>query len=124
MGYGKYYIAPQSVTYDNSYYNEEDQTTKYQLRAYYKAQDNFDPEGYYSYEYGLKYYDGYGYNYYNQNKGYYEYSRPPSPGPSIGFDLQRFILTLGCMVGILAFFVVIYIKLETKQQNVKPVKEM
>jgi hypothetical protein len=48
-----------------------------ELHSYYKAPGQLNKKGYKSTLYGLTYYDGYGYNYYSGNYGYYEYSRPP-----------------------------------------------
>lgn len=52
------------MTFENAYYNSTTSRSYKQLDNYYKAADFFDKDGYYSSQYGLTYYDGYGYNYY------------------------------------------------------------
>jgi hypothetical protein len=117
-GYGKYYIAPQTVTYQNDYWDPKTQRTYKSLYNYYKAPEGRFSEGYVSKKYGLTYYDGYGYNYYSDKLGYYEYSRHP-PIPSGGdFDVKRFLITLLCMVAALLVFVLIYYKLEKNKLQV------
>ena len=60
----------------NIYYDKKTQRTKKLLHNYYKASNYFNKNGYKSAVYGKTYYDGYGYDYYTGNYGYYEYSRP------------------------------------------------
>ena len=55
----------------------------------------------------MTYYDGYGYNFYNGNYGYYEYSRPPTvtAGPpwdagTFAIFLTVFLVLLGAFIGI------------------------
>ena len=110
MGYGKYYISPQPVTYENAYWNPVEKKTYNELYYYYKAPDVFEENGYYSAEYQTKYYDGYGLNYYYGNYGYYEYSRAPSRPSSLKWSLGKFAYFYGGMIFILAVLVVFYIK--------------
>ena len=51
LGYGKYYIGPQPVTYENEYWDGVLQRTYNELHTYYKAPEYFDENGYYSREY-------------------------------------------------------------------------
>ena len=76
-GYGKWYYYPQLTNMEDEYMDYEKGRTKTELHKYYKAPNHLNPSGYKSKVYGLTYYDGYGYNYYTGNYGYYEYSRPP-----------------------------------------------
>ena len=79
-GYGKWYHYPQLTHDDNTNFDEETGRTKTELYTYFKAKNTLNSAGYKSKLYGLTYYDGYGYNYYTNNYGYYEYSRPPVSG--------------------------------------------
>jgi len=106
-------------TYSNENFNAETQRTKLLLTEYYKAPNYFNAEGYFSQEYGLVYYDGYGYNFYNGEYGYYEYSRAPAISTGSVFEFQRFVITLLCMVLFLLLFVFIYYKLETRKPAVQ-----
>lgn len=47
------------------------------LYVYYLPSNYYNSLGYYSITYGVKYYDGYGYNFYYATYGYYEYSVHP-----------------------------------------------
>jgi hypothetical protein len=62
----------------NSYYDVSSAKTYKPLYVYYLPPDYYNEEGYYSETYSLKYYDGYGYNFYYGEYGYYEYSVNPS----------------------------------------------
>jgi hypothetical protein len=53
------------------------------LYTYYRPANYYNAAGYISTLYLLTYYDGYGYNFYYNTYGYYEYSVNPSP-PSSG----------------------------------------
>ena len=57
----------------NKYYNPVTMRTYHPLIAYYRLKV-YNPTGYYSTVYHLKYYDGYGYNFYTGGYGYYQYS--------------------------------------------------
>ena len=64
------------------YYNEYMDSgcrTYEPLTAYYRAPSGTceQPDGFYSTRYGKTYYDGYGFNYYYQTYGYYEFSVHP-----------------------------------------------
>lgn len=61
--------------YYNAYYNVATGRTTQPLYMYYKPLNlNYFPYGYYSLTYRLIYYDGYGFNFYYGQYGYYEYS--------------------------------------------------
>ena len=74
----------------------------------------YNAEGYYCADYDTKYYDGYGYNFYNGNYGYYEYSRPPPPGIGKPWDITYFFQTFAGMIVCLIAFTITYYKCETK----------
>ena len=112
-GYGKYYLGPQPMTFENEYWDPVEKVTTKELYYYYKVPEFFDPVGYYSEEYNQKYYDGYGLNHYYGNYGYYEYSRAPSPPSTLVWDAGRFAKTLLVMVICLAVMVFAYIKSST-----------
>jgi len=76
-GYNNYYYYPQMASYTDHSWDSKKQRTKEELFTYYKAPNYFNKKGYKSIVYGKTYYDGYGFNYYNGNYGYYAYSRPP-----------------------------------------------
>ena len=59
--------------------------------------------------YGLTYYDGYGYNYYTGDYGYYEYSRPPLSGVGPPWEIGQFFTIFGTFVAIIAAFIFIYL---------------
>ena len=65
----------------------------------------FDPDGYQSPTYGLTYYDGYGYNFYNGHKGYYEYSRPPIASTGPAWSPAIFMIYLACFSAVLLVFI-------------------
>ena len=50
------------------------------LFKYYKRRDYYNKDGYYSQVHKKIYYDGYGYNFYNGQYAYYEYSPNPASG--------------------------------------------
>ncbi len=79
------------------------------MYKYYKAPGWLDKKGYYSQFYQITYHDGYGYNFYTKAKGYYEYSRAPSLPKGGGWDVYRFLETLGVMLGLIAAFAGVYI---------------
>ena len=80
----KYSNYKNSRIYTNSYFNGE--KTFKPLYSYYLPM-GFEAESYYySALYGLKYNDGYGYNFYSGEYGYYEYSVNPS-APTSGADM-------------------------------------
>ena len=58
----------------NNYYNAADGKTYSRLYVYYKPENYYNATGYYSTTFTLVYYDGYGYNFYYGDYGYYEYS--------------------------------------------------
>ena len=106
-------MGPQPMTQENPTWDPDAKVTTKELYYYYKAPDFFDANGYYSSEYGQKYYDGYGLNHYYGNYGYYEYSRAPSPPSTLVWDAGRFAKTLLVMVIVLAVMVFLYIKSST-----------
>ena len=110
FGYGKYYIGPQAVTYENEYWNPMEKKTYSELHQYYKSPEFFNEEGYYSAEYQTKYYDGYGLNHYYGNFGYYEYSRAPTKPSTLKWSLGKFASFYGGMILILVVLVFGYIK--------------
>ena len=69
--YGNRYY-PNPVTRYNKYWNGKRTTEAF--TTYYKPEDFYNPEGYFSYRFGRIYYDGYGYNFYTGKYGYYEFS--------------------------------------------------
>ena len=104
-GYGKYYYAPQPTTYQNEYFYAVSKRTSKELSLYYRNLDYVNPSGYKSELYGQTYYDGYGYNFYNGNYGYYEYSRPPSSTPGPPWSAGTFAIFLGTFTGVLLLFI-------------------
>lgn len=78
------------------------------MYKYYKAPNYFNKNGYKSKSYGLTYYDGYGYNYYTGNYGYYEYSRPPVSGLGPYWEVDAFFIILTSFLAVIAFFATIY----------------
>ena len=58
----------------NNYYSAAAVKTYSPLYVYYKPTDYYNKAGYYSTTFSLVYYDGYGYNFYYGDYGYYEYS--------------------------------------------------
>ena len=74
-------------------------------------------QGYTSKVYGMTYYDGYGYNYYTGDYGYYEYSRPPVSGVGPPWEISQFFAIFGSFIAIIAAFVFIYL---CKDKRTKP----
>ena len=66
-------------------------------------------KGYKSAYYGMTYYDGYGYNYYTGNYGYYEYSRPPISGTVTPCEVKMFFTLFGTFVAFIIALVFLYI---------------
>lgn len=79
-----------------------------ELSKYYKNPDYFNDKGYVSKYYGKTYFDGYGYNYYNGNYGYYEYSRPPVTDTGPQWLVGTFFLFLIVFVVLLIIFIISY----------------
>ena len=79
--------------------------TKNELSLYYKNSDYHNPAGYKSPTYGLTYYDGYGYNFYNGNYGYYEYSRPPTITAGPPWNGGTFAIFMAVFLAALAIFI-------------------
>ena len=98
-------------SYENESFNRDELRTYGELYSYYKAPNYYNEEGYYSSLYGQQYFDGYGYNYYYGNYGYYEYSRPHTLQKSSEFEISTFLKTLGFMVLGLTLYVLIYYKI-------------
>lgn len=103
----------------NKNYDANTKKTSSELYQYYKAPNYFNRKGYTSKYYGKTYYDGYGYNFYNGNYGYYEYSRPPVAGVGPEWKISSFLTMLACFTGILGTFTLIYYHYETRQQRKK-----
>ena len=91
--------------------------TKVELYDYYKSSEKFNKAGYLSPVYGKTYYDGYGYNYYNGNYGYYEYSRPPLSGVGPPWEIGSFFTMFGTFIAIIAAFVIAYLVNDRRQQS-------
>jgi hypothetical protein len=70
------------VSYTNKYYNSAAGKTYSRLYAYYRPKNYYFKQGYYSTTFTLIYYDGYGYNFYYGDYGYYEYSINEIPSGS------------------------------------------
>ena len=87
---------------------------------YYQAINYFEPKGYKSTRYGLTYYDGYGYNYYTGNYGYYEYSRPPSSMMGPPWEIGRFFTIFGTFIALIVACVLIYL---CKQKRTNKIAE-
>jgi hypothetical protein len=77
LGYGKNYYAPQTAVTTQKSWNATAERTYDELDNYFRPTDFYNSKGYYSNYYKEDYFDGYGYNFYYGNTGYYEYSRPP-----------------------------------------------
>ena len=70
----------------------------------------------------MVYFDGYGYNFYYGNYGYYEYSRPPSLMDVPQWDATKFAIYLTVMVGIIIIGICVFLYNERKS-SVKIIKE-
>jgi hypothetical protein len=81
---GVYSTYANTVTYTNTYWNSATGKTYQPLYVYYKPANYYNKIGYYSTTFLLIYYDGYGYNFYYGEYGYYEYSVNESRGGSSG----------------------------------------
>ena len=117
-GYGKSYYAPQIITHTSSSWNAEYQRTYKELHNYFRPDNFFNEDGYYSKTYAHTYYDGYGYNFYNGNTGYYEYSRPPPKIEGGNWSVSSFLITLGGFVLLLGIYSWVYYYFETKEKSV------
>lgn len=117
-GYGKWYYYPQLTNTEDQYMDYDKGRTKMELHKYYKAANHLNPTGYKSKVYGLTYYDGYGYNYYTGNYGYYEYSRPPQNQIGPPWEVHRFFTIFGSFVAIISAFVFIYLCRQRRTQKV------
>ena len=67
------------TTFTNTHYNKAAAQTYSPLYVYYRPPDYYNSNGYYSNVFLLVYYDGYGYNFYYGDFGYYEYSLNEAP---------------------------------------------
>ena len=65
------------------------------------------------------YYDGYGYNFYNGNYGYYEYSRPPINEKITPFVVQEFLIVFACFIGLLGLYVIFYYRNLKKEMRLR-----
>jgi hypothetical protein len=72
-----YQSSANKVTRTNSYFSSSAAKTYKPLYQYYLPPNYYNSKGYYSTTYSMKYYDGYGYNFYYGDYGYYEYSTNP-----------------------------------------------
>ena len=75
--YKKYTVTVQPRSYYNDYFNTVSLRSYSPLYVYYLPPGLYFAVGYYSLLYGRIYYDGYGYNFYYGQYGYYEYSTNP-----------------------------------------------
>ena len=89
--------------------------TYQELNNYYRPEDFYNENGYTSTTYGETYYDGYGYNFFNGNTGYYEWSRHPPKLSSGGWSVSSFLTTLSGMIVFLSLYTWLYYYLETKE---------
>ena len=108
-GYGKWYYYPQLTNTVDKYMDYKQGRTRAELHKYYKAPNHLNSKGYKSKVYGLTYYDGYGYNTYTGNYGYYEYSRPPQNQIGPPWEVNKFFTIFGSFVAIISAFVFIYL---------------
>ena len=67
------------TTFTNTHYNKAAAQTYSPLYVYYRPADYYNANGYYSNVFLIVYYDGYGYNFYYGDFGYYEYSLNEAP---------------------------------------------
>ena len=65
----------------------------------------------------MTYYDGYGYNFYYTNNGYYEFSRAPPKGSSDKWSFTEFIKVFCGLSALLVLYGWIYYCLETKSAS-------
>ena len=65
----------------------------------------------------MTYYDGYGYNFYYKNYGYYEFSRSPAKGSGEKWSFVEFIKVFIGLTALLAIYGWVYYCLETKSSN-------
>ena len=70
-GVYRYSSYANPYVYTNSYWNPALGRTSQPFYVYYLPPNYYTPIGYYSYLYGLVYYNGYGYNFYYGTYGYY-----------------------------------------------------
>ena len=117
-GYGRQYFAPQVVAYDNEYFNDEYLRTYKELHLYYKHPTFYNPAGFYSDKYHTIYYDGYGYNFYYANTGYYEYSRAPVEIKPGKWNFWEFIRVFIIMLVVLAVYSWIYYYMQTRKKKI------
>lgn len=99
----------------NSYWNSTSGRTYKELYSYYRPDNFYHEEGYYSHFYKGVYYDGYGYNFYNGNYGYYEFSRPPQREKLTPFVTSEFFSVFSGFVAILVMYSACYCR-ELKQE--------
>lgn len=117
LGYGKNYYSPLPVKSYNEYWDVTTKRTYKELEDYFRPDDYYNPYGYYSTYYQEKFYDGYGYNFYYGNTGYYEYSRPPVTPVMIKFDIVEFIYVFGYLMAIIIVYALITYFFWWKQNN-------
>jgi hypothetical protein len=95
--YAKKYTTVRSTrSYYNNYFNSNTRMTYGPLYVYYRPPGLLLSVYYYSALYGLRYNDGYGYNFYYGAYGYYEYSMNPQMRSSGGGGMIA-----GIVVGVL-----------------------
>ena len=63
--------------------------------------------------YDKTYYDGYGYNYYTGNYGYYAYSRPPRKDSGPYWHMSMFFTVLAIFLAVISAFVTLYYLCDT-----------
>ena len=70
----QYASVASPTTNENQYFNAKTGRTYAPLKQHYKPKDFFAGKGYYSPDYGQIYFDGYGFNFYTGEYGFYEWS--------------------------------------------------
>ena len=101
------------ASFKDSSWDSKKQRTKEELHTYYKAPNYFNKKGYKSIVYGKTYYDGYGFNYYNGNYGYYAYSRPPLYDTGPYWEMGKFFIVFAFFLAVIAAFTTLYYMCDT-----------
>jgi len=97
-GNGGDYNATYGVRYASKDYYFADGRTYEPLYMYFKPVGFYDDLAYFSTTYNKTYYDGYGYNFYTGNYGYYEKSEnTPTNNDALWVSLGSLAFCMGCM---------------------------
>ena len=88
------------------------------MYTYYRAPNYYNAAGYYSTVFLVVYYDGYGYNFYYGDYGYYEYS--VNEKESSGGGIIGTLIAVAFIIGIIYLYLKIKAKLLGQEEQEEP----